>query len=135
MDEPGGEFLGGFVGFFIGAFIAAAIFAEKASTELAFPIIGGGMLLGTFLGAGTVKVVKWWMWGNTRTKKRCMSKVIRTPGISHTRLCESIKGSRDVAESAIRELLTEGRLTCEQKGRVRRYFVQQPLQPINHRST
>jgi len=46
------------------------------------------------------------------------------PGISHTALSGSVEGTRTMKESVIRQLLDEGKLRCERKDKVRRYFVQ-----------
>ena len=52
-------------------------------------------------------------------------RVLKEPGISHTKLLEKIVGERRVKEMAIRQLLDEAKLRCEQDGRGRRYFAQQ----------
>jgi hypothetical protein len=49
---------------------------------------------------------------------------LEKPGISHTALLRSVEVSRDLKETAIRRLVEQGDLRCEQTGRVRRYFAQ-----------
>ncbi len=68
--------------------------------------------------------------GVRKRKPQLRRKVLRKPGIAHTELLGSVngnrhlsvKGNRDLKETAIRELLDEDEFKCEQKGRVRRYF-------------
>ena len=50
-------------------------------------------------------------------------KIIDNPGISHTELLRSVAGPRDQKETALRELLDQGEIRSEQKGRARRYFI------------
>ena len=51
-------------------------------------------------------------------------KVLEKPGISHTALLSSVDADRDSKERAMGRLLDRGDLKCEQRGRVRRYFVE-----------
>lgn len=57
-------------------------------------------------------------------KVRMVQRVSKEPGIAHTKLSGSVKGEGILKQEAIRRLLDEKGLICEQKGRVRRYFVQ-----------
>jgi len=50
--------------------------------------------------------------------------VSEDPGTNHTRLLRSTEGERVCKESAIRQLLDEGNLRCERRGRDRVYFLQ-----------
>ena len=51
-------------------------------------------------------------------------KVLGKPGISHTGLLQNIAESRDLKVVAINQLVDEGKLKCEQRGRIRKYFAQ-----------
>ena len=52
----------------------------------------------------------------------CQS-VMKKPGISHTELLGSVQGNSDLKELAIRQLVNQGGLRCEQKGRARKYYT------------
>ena len=68
-------------------------------------------------------------------KMQMRHKVLEEPGISHTQLLRSVPGhsnppnhyliyqASDLKESAIKQLIEEGHLDCEQRGRVRKYFT------------
>ncbi|MFQ6027417.1 MAG: SRPBCC family protein [Dehalococcoidia bacterium] len=60
-----------------------------------------------------------------RIKVQMVQRVAMETGISHTKLSGAVKGESGCKQEAIRQLLDEKGLRCEQKGRVRRYFVQQ----------
>lgn len=60
-----------------------------------------------------------------RNRIQIPEQVSKNPGISHTNLLRSVKGMRRLKEMVIRQLVDEGHLRCEQKGRARRYFTQQ----------
>ena len=49
--------------------------------------------------------------------------VLKSPGISHTELLRRFAGERVTKEAAVCELLDNGELKCEQRGRVRRYYA------------
>jgi len=59
----------------------------------------------------------WWIGMGMRKK------VLEKPGISHTELLRSVEGNHDLKESAIRQLLDQGELKSEQRGRRRNYFA------------
>lgn len=59
-----------------------------------------------------------------RRKLIICDKVMRTPAISHTALCQSVEFDHYEVNRLVRKLLKENRLRCEQRGRVRRYFSQ-----------
>ena len=48
--------------------------------------------------------------------------VLKKPSISHTELLGSVQGSSDLKELAINQLVKQGELRCEQKGRARKYY-------------
>jgi len=58
-----------------------------------------------------------------RIEQHMRQKVLEEPGISHTGLCRSVEGNRDLKELAIAQLLDHGELKCEQRDRGRKYFV------------
>ena len=49
--------------------------------------------------------------------------IIEKPGVAHTELMRTVSGPRDRKEIALRELLDQGEIRREQKGRARRYFT------------
>jgi len=57
-------------------------------------------------------------------KSKILQKIAAEPGVSHTRLFRSIKGSRVDKERAVVELGGEYRVMCAERGRVRRYYPQ-----------
>lgn len=75
------------------------------------------------------EVIEW-------VKMRMRHEVLGKPGISHTQLLRSVPGhsnppnhylshqASDLKESAIKQLIEQSELKCEQKGRVRKYFAQ-----------
>ena len=48
--------------------------------------------------------------------------VLKKPSISHTELLGSVQGNSDLKELAINQLVKQGELRCEQKGRARKYY-------------
>ncbi len=49
--------------------------------------------------------------------------IIEKPGVAHTKLMRIVSGTRSQKEIALRELLDQGEIRREQKGRARRYFT------------
>ncbi len=49
--------------------------------------------------------------------------ILEKPGVAHTELMRTVSGTRDQKEIALRELLDQGEIIREQKGRARRYFT------------
>ena len=49
--------------------------------------------------------------------------IIEKPGVAHTELIRTVSGTRSQKEIALGELLDQGEIRREQKGRVRRYFT------------
>ena len=49
--------------------------------------------------------------------------IIEKPGVAHTELMRTVSGTRGQKEIALRELLDQGEIRREQKGRARRYFT------------
>ncbi len=92
-----------------------------------------GWIAGAFVGVGLVFLLVFlhtWVSDKVSDKKEMVrmklkihGTTLEKPGITHTELCRSLDGKRNLKESAIRALLRERQLKCEQKGRVRRYFA------------
>ncbi len=49
--------------------------------------------------------------------------IIEKPGVAHTELMRTVSGTRSQKEIALGELLDQGEIRREQKGRARRYFT------------
>ncbi len=49
--------------------------------------------------------------------------IIEKPGVAHTELMRTVSGTRSQKEIALRELLDQGEIRRERKGRARRYFT------------
>ncbi|MFQ6026928.1 MAG: hypothetical protein ACE5Q6_05360 [Dehalococcoidia bacterium] len=59
-------------------------------------------------------------------KRSILLSVSKTPGISHTQLVQSLDGDRNWKDLVIGQLVGEGWLKLERKGKVRRYFPNKP---------
>lgn len=57
-----------------------------------------------------------------RISMQMRERVLEEPGISHTRLVQSVWENRELKESAINQLIEQGQMRCERSGRARKYF-------------
>lgn len=94
---------------------------EKASSDLIRPLVARDRALDLWI----QRTIRESFFGFRigRVKHQILRSTSETPGISHNKLTASLGGSRPNTESAIKQLLDDEKLRCEQRGRVRRYFA------------